>query len=198
MFIAPPAPLYRTPYMQLDARSTALVLIDLQRGVLAMPVAPHAAATVYDRSMQLAQRFRTAGSPVVMVRVSFSKDFADALRPEVYQPPNYGALPANWDEFPESLSPSDIVITKRQWGAFHGTELDLQLRRRGVRRIVLGGIATNIGVESTARSAYEHGYELVVAEDLCSSTSAEMHAFCIRHIMPRIARVTDSNTIVLE
>src|SRR5580700_1492223 len=120
--------------MQLDAGNTALVLIDLQKGVLAMPVAPHAAVTVYERSMQLAQRFRTAGSPVVMVHVSFSKDLADALRPQVDQPPNYGALPVDWDQFPESLPPSDIVITKRQWGAFHGTELDLQLRRRGMRR----------------------------------------------------------------
>jgi nicotinamidase-related amidase len=184
--------------MQLEASTTALVLIDLQKGVLAMPVAPHAAATVYERSMQLAQRFRTAGSPVVMVRVAFSRDFADALRPQVDQPTNFAALPADWDQFPEDLPPSDILITKRQWGAFYGTELDLQLRRRGVRRIVLGGIATNIGVESTARSAFEHGYELVVAEDLCSSTSAEMHAFSIRHIMPRIARVTDSKTIVLQ
>jgi nicotinamidase-related amidase len=184
--------------MQLQASSTALVLIDLQKGVLAMPVAPHAATTVYERSMLLAQRFRTAGSPIVMVRVSFSKDFADALRPQVDQPANLGALPANWDEFPESLPPSDIVVTKRQWGAFYGTDLDLQLRRRGVRRIVLAGIATNMGVESTARSAFEHGYELIVVEDLCSSTSSEMHAFSIQHIMPRIARVTDSKTIALE
>jgi nicotinamidase-related amidase len=183
--------------MQLEASSTALVLIDLQKGVLAMPVAPHAAATVYERSMQLAQRFRTAGSPVVMVRVAFSKDFADALHPQVDQPTNLGALPADWDQFPESLSPSDIVIVKRQWGAFYGTDLDLQLRRRGVRRIVLGGIATNMGVESTARAAFEHGYDLIIVEDLCSSTSAEMNAFSISHIMTRIARVTDSKTIVL-
>ena len=69
--------------------------------------------------------------------------------------------------FPEPPAPTDLVITKRQWGAFHGTELDLQLRRRGIRCIVLGGIATNIGVESTARAALELGYELVIAEDMC-------------------------------
>ena len=184
--------------MKLDAKSTALVLIDLQKGVLAMPVAPHPATEVYQRSMQLAQRFRAAGAPVVRVRVSFSSNLSDALRAPVDQPTNFASLPPGWDEFPEPLPSSDLVITKRQWGAFYGTELDLQLRRRGMRRIVLGGIATNIGVESTARSAAEHGYELVIPEDLCSSFSAEMHAFSFKYILPRLARITTSDEIILE
>jgi nicotinamidase-related amidase len=75
--------------------------------------------------------------------------------------------------------------------------LDLQLRRRGINCIVLGGIATNFGVESTARSAAEHGYELVISEDLCSSSSADMHAFSFTHILPRLARVTQSDAIIL-
>ena len=183
--------------MHLSAKSTALVLIDLQKGVLAMPVEPYSAAVIYERSMKLAQRVRAAGALVVHVRVSFSSDVADAPRAPVDQPTNYSALPPGWDEFPHPLPPSDLVITKHHWGAFYGTELDLQLRRRSVRSIVLGGIATNIGVESTARSAAEHGYELVIPEDLCSSSSAEMHAFSFRHILPRLARVTQSDTIML-
>lgn len=183
--------------MQLDPRTSALVLIDLQKGVLAMPVAPHPALQVYNRSIALAARFRAAGAPVVRVRVSFSRDFADALRAPVDQPTNYATLPVGWDEFPEPLEPSDLLITKHQWGAFYGTELDLQLRRRGVRRIVLGGISTNIGVESTARSAAEHGYELVVVEDLCSAASAEQHTFSFTHIMPRLARITQWEAITL-
>jgi nicotinamidase-related amidase len=95
------------------------------------------------------------------------------------------------------MAVSRAIITKRQWGAYYGTELDLQLRRRGIRRIVLGGIATNIGVESTARSAAEHGYELIVAEDLCSGLNAEMHAFSFKYIFPRLARITNSDTIAL-
>src|SRR5580658_266326 len=182
----------RETNMQLNAKTTALVLIDLQKGVLAMPVLPNPASTIYARSKALASRLRAAGGPIVWVRVSFAGNFADAPRARVDQPSDMGSLPAGWDEFPEALPPSDLMVTKRQWGAFYGTDLDLQLRRRGVRRIVLGGIATNMGVESTARDAFEHGYELIVVEDLCSSTSAEMHAFSIRHIMPRIARVTDS------
>lgn len=183
--------------MQLDPKSTALVLIDLQKGVLGMPVVPHPAAEVYERSKRLAQRFHAVAAPVVWVRVSFSANLADAPRQPVDQPTPYAALPPGWDEFPEPLPASDVMITKRHWGAFHGTELDLQLRRRGIRRIVLGGIATNIGVESTARSAAEHGYELVIPEDLCSCVSAETHAFSFKHVFPRIARVTASNDITL-
>jgi nicotinamidase-related amidase len=183
--------------MQLDAKSTALILIDLQKGVMAMPVAPHPATAVYERSMHLAVRFRAARAAVVRARVSFSSDLADALQLPVDQPTNYAALPVGWDEFPEPPQPSDVLITKRQWGAFYGTELDLQLRRRGVRCIVLGGISTNMGVESTARSAAEHGYELVIAEDLCSAANAELHAFSFKHILPRLARITDSEGVTL-
>lgn len=183
--------------MQLDAKNSALVLIDLQKGVLAMPVAPHPAAEVYERSKRLAQRFHAAKAPVVWVRVSFSADRADALRLPVDQPTNYEALPPGWDEFPEPPPASDIIVTKRQWGAFYGTELDLQLRRRGIRRIVLGGIATHIGVESTARNAAELGYELVIPEDICSSLNAETHAFSFKYVFPRIARVTTSEAITL-
>ena len=184
--------------MQLTAKNSALVLIDLQKGVLAMPVVPHAAAAIYERSMLLAQRFRNAGALVVRVRVSFSSDLADAPRLPVDQPTDYAALPPGWDQFPDSPPLSDLLITKRHWGAFHGTELDLQLRRRGIGRIVLGGIATNIGVESTARSAAEHGYELVIPEDLCGCVSAEMHAFSFKYILPRLARITTSDKITLE
>lgn len=183
--------------MHVDTKSTALVLIDLQKGILAMQLEPYTGAAVYERSMQLAQRFRAAGSPIVRVRVSYSSDLADAVRLPVDQPTNFAALPAGWDDFPEPLHPCDLVITKRHWGAFHGTELDLQLRRRGVRRIVLGGISTNIGVESTARSAAEHHYELVVVEDICSAASAEAHAFSFKHIFPRLARVTRADAIVI-
>jgi nicotinamidase-related amidase len=73
--------------------------------------------------------------------------------------------------------------------------IDLQLRRREVRCIVLGGISTNFGVESTARSAAEHAYELVIPEDLCSATSAQMHAFSFKYILPRLARITTSEAI---
>jgi nicotinamidase-related amidase len=183
--------------MELNAKTTALVLIDLQKGVLAMPVAPHPAATIHERSKRLASHFRAAGGPVVWVRASFASDFVDAPPAKVDEPSNFGALPLDWDEFPQPLEPGDVIVTKRQWGAFYGTDLDLQLRRRGVRTMVLGGIATSFGVESTARSAWEHGYELVICEDLCADLNSERHDWSFKHIFPRLARVGSSQGIIL-
>ena len=161
-----------------------------------MPVEPHSADTVYQRSMRLAQQFRAVGAPVVRVRVSFSRDFTDALHAPVDQPTDHAALPPGWDEFPDALPPSDLVITKRQWGAFYGTDLDLHLRRRGVRTIVLGGIATNFGVESTARDAFERAYQLIFAEDAMTSITAEGHAFAIQNIFPRLGLIRSTDGVL--
>jgi nicotinamidase-related amidase len=179
----------------LDPRSTALVLIDLQNGVLGMPLVPRSAMEVLAEGRSLAQRFRAAGAPVVLVRVAMADDFADAPGQAVDQPFSRpeGGLPAGWSTLVEGLAqPTDIIITKRQWGAFYGTELDLQLRRRGVKTIVLGGVATNFGVESTARQAWEHGYAVLLAEEACTSVSADLHDMAIQHVFPRIARVVRS------
>lgn len=185
----------------LDPRSTALVLIDLQHGIIDRPLAPRSGAEVLAAGVRLAEVFRAARAPVILVRVAWAADFADAPAQCVDQPmprPEHG-LAAEWSTLaPDLVHPADVIITKRQWGAFHGTELDLQLRRRGIRTIVLGGIATNFGVESTARQAYEHGYAVVLAEDACTSVSAELHQMAIRHILPRIARVCTAAEVALS
>jgi nicotinamidase-related amidase len=95
---------------------------------------------------------------------------------------------ADWSEIVPEIGPGpgDIVVTKRQWGAFYGTDLELHLRRRAIRTILLGGIATNFGVESTARDAYERAFEIVFVEDAMASRDAAMHEFAIRSIFPRL------------
>jgi len=181
--------------LTLDPKTTALVLIDLQKGVVARELAPYTATQLVNTAKELADRFRRAGAVVVPVNVAFSKDFKDALRQPVDQPMAIppGGFPADFSELAEGIAkPDDILITKRQWGAFHGTELDLQLRRRGVNTIVLGGIATNMGVESTARQAWELGYNLIIVEDATSTFSAEMHDFAFSKIFPRISRIVKS------
>ncbi len=188
--------------MTFDAAQTALVLIDLQNAIVANTVAPHSSAEVVERSARLADAFRAAGSPVVLVSVDWRKGFIDAPAQPVDMPMARAADgPA--DDFatiaPElGPKPGDILIVKRQWGAFHGTELDLQLRRRGVTTIVIAGIATNMGVESTARAAWEHGYNLIFAEDATASFTADMHAFPFKAIFPRIGRVSDCARILAE
>jgi nicotinamidase-related amidase len=184
--------------MNLDPRSTALVLIDLQKGIVGMPLAPRSGAEATAVGRALAERFRAAKAPVILVNVAWSADHADSLRQPVDEsfPRPPGGLPADFSDLIEGLAqPGDIRVTKRQWGAFYGTELDLQLRRRGIKTIVLGGIATNMGVESTARHAWEHGYEQIIVEDACTTRTAEMHEFAFKFIFPRIARVGRSADI---
>ncbi|WP_026413199.1 hydrolase [Actinomadura oligospora] len=181
----------------LDER-TALVLIDLQRGIAGMPTQPHPAADVIARSAELAAAFRARGLPVVLVNVSFAPDGSDAPtgRTEVARP---GGAPAEgWDRIVDEVGaqPSDIRVTKRNWGAFHGTDLDLQLRRRGVTQIVLTGIATSIGVESTARAAYEHGYNVALATDAMSDRSTASHEHSVAEIFPRLGETATTAEIL--
>jgi nicotinamidase-related amidase len=181
-----------------DPRTTALVLIDLQNGIVAMPLHPRSGPDVLATGKALAEKFRAAQAPVVLVNVAFAADFADAPPSNVDQamPRAPGGLPPDWSKLVDGLAqPSDLRVTKHQWGAFTGTDLDVQLRRRGVRTIVLGGIATNFGVESTARFAWEFGYDVVVVEDACAGTAADLHEMAFRAILPRIARVVRSADI---
>jgi nicotinamidase-related amidase len=186
--------------LSLDPRTTALVLIDLQKGIVARELTPHTAAKVLENAQRLGRRFNEAGGLVVFVHVTFSADGADRLRQTVDSPTAVplGGFPPEWAEFAAELSDvrAGVVITKRQWSAFYGTELDLQLRRRGMTTIVLCGIATNFGVEGTARDAWQHGYELVVVEDACASMGQGSHEFSVERILPRLGRVRSTAQVL--
>ncbi len=177
--------------LELDPRTAALVLIDLQRGIVANATAPHAAADVVARGASLANAFRAAGALVVLVRVVFDAKLRDRLASPADQAPATTPPPPEWYEFVPQIvpGPDDVLVNKRQWGAFYGTDLDLQLRRRGVRTIVIGGIATNFGVESTARDAWERAYHLVFVEDAMAAYDGDMHRFPVERIFPRLGRV---------
>jgi nicotinamidase-related amidase len=188
----------------LDPRSSALVLIDLQKGIVSRPLVPYAAPQVLAAAGRLTERFRELGGTVVLVRVGFSADGGDVLRQpaDLPMPRPAGGFPPDWMDLAPELgrADNDILIIKRQWGAFYGTELDLQLRRRGIDTIVLGGVATSIGVESTARAAFELGYALVFAEDAMSgtesATGADLHAVTVANIFPRLGLVRKTEEIL--
>jgi nicotinamidase-related amidase len=184
--------------LSLDAKHTALVLIDLQQGILQRKTAPHSASDVLARSARLAERFRAVGGLVVLVNVSYSPDGGDRLTQPTDDPPLASAFAPGWDQLSPELGrgAGDITITKRQWGAFYGTPLDMQLRRRGTKTIVIAGIATNFGVESTARDAFERGYALVFVEDAMAGLSEGAHAFAISTIFPRLGRVRSTEDIL--
>ncbi|MGB7957555.1 MAG: isochorismatase family protein, partial [Minisyncoccia bacterium] len=156
--------------LSIDKTKTALVVIDLQKGIVGRQTAPYAADVVVKNAAALADAFRKNGMPVFLVRVKSSPDGKDMLRPVADTTMQMPTPPPDWAEIVPELGPKpeDFVITKHQWGAFYGTELDLELRRRGMTTIVLCGIATNFGVESTARFAYEYGYHQIFAEDATS------------------------------
>ncbi|MEU9002352.1 hydrolase [Streptomyces sp. NPDC059982] len=175
---------------------TALVLIDLQQGILALPT-DRPGAEILKHGIALAEAFRARHLPVVLVRVAWSPDGGDLPTTDVDSPGPASAPPAAFSEFPAELAAlGDVRVTKRHWGAFTGTELDLQLRRRGVHRIVLAGISTSIGVESTARTAWEHSYKLVFVEDATTDLDADAHAHSFGKIFPRLGRVSSTDEVI--
>lgn len=184
----------------IDYAKTALVVIDLQPGIADRPtLAPHAGETVVQNARQLIEDFEAYQGFVVLVNVGVT-DGQDQLTP------NLG------ERTPDYRQPSPLLntrllaeianyknahqITKRQWGAFYGTDLDLQLRRRGIETIVLCGISTNIGVESTARDAFEHNYHQIFIEDAMTASTAIEHQHSLQYIFPRMGQVMSTTTFL--
>ncbi|RTE02564.1 isochorismatase family protein [Paenibacillus whitsoniae] len=183
--------------IQLDFQKTALVIIDLQKGITRIP----GAQGVIDKVAPIVRLFREKGGFITFVNVDFL-DGRDRLTPITDQPAASGtpSLPADWAEFvPElGVTQGDHIVTKRNWGAFFGTDLDLQLRRRGIDTIVLCGISTNIGVEMTAREAFQHGYNQIFLTDGMMSTSQDEHDATCKFIFPRIGRSRTSEQFLAE
>lgn len=177
--------------LALEPASTALVLIDLQHGIVGRALAPHAGPDIVQRCARLADAFREKGATIVYVRVLVDQILRLRADTPTTRPADAPPLPANACELvPDAdVRDGDVLVTKKQWGAFYGTDLEQQLRRRGIHTIVMAGIATNFGVESTARQAFDQGFELVFAEDAMSSMSEELHQFSVQHIFPKMGRV---------
>ena len=186
------------PTLTLDPRTTALVLIDLQQGIVAGDTKPHAARDVVERAARLARRFRELGALVVLVHVDpgpngalFPRPQADQPRPPMAPNPEFATL------VPElGPEPGDAIVLKHQPNAFYATDLEVHLARRGIRTIVLGGIATNLGVESTARSAHERGFEQVFVEDAMAARALDLHEFPIIRTFPTLGRVRSTADVL--
>ncbi|MEU9399137.1 isochorismatase family protein [Streptomyces sp. SID4985] len=158
----------------LDPQRTALVLVDLMERIVALPLEPRKGIEAHATAEELASAFRSAGAPVVLVRTE---------RPAVAeQPPGSGLVAGLRHE-------GDAEVVKRTIGAFQGTDLDTRLREHGVTTLVLGGITTNLGVESTARAAADLGYDLVFAEDAMAAFTAAEHEASVRLDFPRLGTV---------
>ncbi|OBA02101.1 hydrolase [Paenibacillus polymyxa] len=180
----------------LDWNKTSLVVIDLQKWISSQ-YAPYSAEMVIANSAKLANLFRNKGAFVNLVHVS-SKDFKDIPSPKLDTTVPRLNLIEGWDEFvPElGVTETDHIISKKQWGAFHGTDLDLQLRRRNIDTIVLCGISSGIGVDTTAREAFQHGYQLIFAIDAMTGFTKAEHEHVRDVIFPRIGRIRTTEEIL--
>ncbi|PWI14268.1 isochorismatase [Streptomyces sp. Act143] len=166
-----------TAPLALDPARSALVLVDLMDRIVALPLEPRKGTEVLTTAQELAAAFRSVGAHVVLVRVE---------RPGVPEQPPGSALVAGL------AADGDLEVVKRTIGAFQGTDLDARLRERGVTTLVFGGIATNLGVESTARAAGDLGYDLVFVEDAMAALTAAEHDASVRLDFPRLGTVVHS------
>jgi nicotinamidase-related amidase len=169
----------------------ALIVVDLQKGMLGRPTV-HPLAEVVGRSSQIARAFREKGLPVVLIHVTgTAPGRTDAGRPNF-------ALPPDWMELVPQLEQQegDLVISKQRWGAFIGTTLDHDLREQGVTQVLVTGIATSAGVESTARSAYDFGYNVVLVVDAMTDRDAENHRHSVEKIFPRLGETTQTEEVL--
>jgi nicotinamidase-related amidase len=178
------------PVTTLDPK-TALIVIDLQKGIVGLPTA-HPTNEVVKQASELADAFRRHGLPVVLVNV----DGGAPGRAE--QTRSSRDFPARWTDLVPELNqqPTDHAVTKRTWGAFTNTGLQKHLRDLGVTQVVIAGVATSAGVESTARHAHEHGFHVTLAVDAMTDTNADAHHNSITRIFPRLGETGTTQEII--
>jgi nicotinamidase-related amidase len=182
--------------LYLDLQRTALVAIDLQNAIMAFNTAPYPVTEVVQKNRQIADKLRARGGLVVWVRV----DLKHFLELPVDQPPSFVGkqLSAELSEISPTagFQEGDLLITKPHWGAFAGTALGEQLSNRKIETVLLTGVSTNAGVESTLRQGTGLGLGFVVIEDACSGQDAEEHRFAFEKIFPRLARVRSTEEVL--
>jgi nicotinamidase-related amidase len=185
------------PLTTIDPAS-ALVVIDLQKGIISAltddPTTAIADADAVEQSTHLATEFRRHGLPVILVNVTGRAPG----RTDTGRSATNTAPPAGWADLIDELDvhPTDHLITKRRHSAFHDTGLDTLLRDLGVTQVVLSGIATSSGVESTARSASDHGYHVVLATDAMTDPDADAHRHSVARIFPKLGETATTAEVI--
>ncbi len=181
----------------IKAEKTVLVVIDLQIGTVNRKLSPLTGKEVVQNSSRLINAFAEKGAFVVLVKVS-TEDGKDILKPNKDSKTKSKHLPQGWDSLvPELINVENAHhIIKRQWGAFYGTDLDLQLRRRGIDTVVLCGVSTSIGVDTTAREAFQHGYNQIFSTDAMTASTKEEHDYVCKYIFPKIGKLRTTEEII--
>jgi nicotinamidase-related amidase len=179
------------PLTTLDS-NTALIVIDLQKGIVNGNFI-HPIADVIDRTRALLDVFRARNFPIALVNVAGRAPGRTEQGPRSSQ-----TFAEGWTELLPQLDqqPSDIVVTKRSWGAFATTDLERQLKARGVTQVVVTGVVASSGVEATARQAYEQGFNVTLALDAMTDTRQEAHEYSIRNVFPRVGETGSTQEII--
>jgi len=169
----------------------ALIVVDLQKGTLANPMV-HDVGDIVARSVALIEAFRTRGWPIVLANVDGTAAGRNSYGPGGRE------FPAAWSELVSDLNqqPSDISTTRRAWDSFATTGLHDQLAARGVTQVIIVGVATSFGVESTARSAYDLGYNVVVVTDAITDMRVEAHENSIERIFPALGETGTTDEVL--
>lgn len=178
------------PLTILDPQA-ALIVVDLQKGLRDIS-SLHPLADVIGHTCRLVDAFRKQKLPVVLVNV------AGSAPGRTEEPRRHRELPADFSELIPELDrqPDDILLTKRTWGAFANTDLEAQLKAKGVTQVVLAGVATGTGVEATARQAYEAGFNVTIAIDAITDVRAEAHAYSLASVFPRLGETGSTQDIL--
>jgi nicotinamidase-related amidase len=166
--------------LNLDMPRTALILVDLMPRIIALPTGPHSGEQVFEHCLRLADAFRARGGLVVWIRVE---------RP--------GAQPEG-SELAVEPAPEDVVVVKHTWGAFGSSDIDEKLRKRDINTVVLAGIATNFGVESTGRGADDHGYDTVFVTDAMTGLEQHAHDFAVEYVLPKLGKVITTDGLLAQ
>ncbi|WP_316843155.1 isochorismatase family protein [Pedobacter psychrodurus] len=176
-------------------KKTALVLIDLQKGIVQFPVIKPA-NEILAKAATLVSAFRKANLPVVIVHVDPTKSLLNNMRTDANA--KFTSFPDEWFETAPEIETTedDIFITKNAWNAFTNPNLDIELKKRGITGIVLAGISTSVGVEGTARAASELGYNITFAKDATTDTNADAYEHSVKRIFPRLGEVDDTDRII--
>lgn len=184
--------------LSFEAKTTALVVVDLQNFTLAMNTVPIPTSEVLTNNIRLAQACRKAGIQVVLIRVGHED--AKVPHPSPVTDTSFSGFQfgPGAKEIPPELGPEegDIIVDKYNWGAFHGTNLDTHLRRRGIRTLIVTGLVTNIGVDTTMRHAQERGYDQVMVSDAVAAMTQEEHDYTLNFVAPKLARVRTTDEVL--
>lgn len=193
---------------KVDPAHTAAVVVDVQNDFCAP-------GGYYDRTgarldgiqamIPHLQRFlaaaRRARVPVIFVGAAYDEPFLSGVQKERHIRRFGKVVPycesGTWgaEFYQVGPEPGEPVVRKRRYSAFHGTDLDLHLRARGVRTVVLTGVATNVCVETAARDAYMRDYYVVVVGDCTAARDDDFHRGALANVEASFGVVSTADAL---